>query len=257
MKTDRFRIIFLTGRSITSRIVYNELSKYYSFEKVIVEESTPFSTILLKRLKRLGYITTLNQLFFLMFRKFLYKFSLNRINEIKKDNGLDTSEFPSKIITSVRSINDDLVKEILEINKPDLVIVNGTRIISKKILNSINCLIVNTHVGITPKYRGVHGAYWAVVNDDLENCGVTVHKIDEGIDTGDVLYQALIKPDLNRDNFTTYPYLQIAKALPLLKNVINDCKSSKIEAYKVDLPSKIWSHPTLSFYLINLLKGKK
>ncbi len=257
MEIDNFKIIFLTGRSISSRIVYNELSKNYNFDKVVVEDSSPFSQILFKRLKRLGLFTTLNQLFFLLCRKFIFKFSLNRINEIKKDNSLDTSEIPSKIITNVSSINDDLVKEILKISKPDLVIVNGTRIISKNILNSVDCLFVNTHVGITPKYRGVHGAYWAVVNDDLENCGVTVHIIDEGIDTGDVLYQELIKPDLNRDNFTTYPYLQIAKALPLLKRVVNDCKSNKIKAYKVDLPSKIWSHPTLSFYLINLLKGKK
>jgi folate-dependent phosphoribosylglycinamide formyltransferase PurN len=67
---------------------------------------------------------------------------------------------------------------------PDLVIVNGTRIISKKVLSSINSKFVNIHVGITPKYRGVHGTYWALVNNDVENSGVTVHFVDEGIDTG-------------------------------------------------------------------------
>jgi folate-dependent phosphoribosylglycinamide formyltransferase PurN len=62
---------------------------------------------------------------------------------------------------------------------PDLVIVNGTRIISKKVLSSINSKFVNIHVGITPKYRGVHGTYWALVNNDVENSGVTVHFVDE------------------------------------------------------------------------------
>jgi methionyl-tRNA formyltransferase len=41
--------------------------------------------------------------------------------------------------------------------------------------SSINSKFVNIHVGITPKYRGVHGTYWALVNNDVENSGVTVH----------------------------------------------------------------------------------
>ena len=40
------------------------------------------------------------------------------------------------------------------------------------------------HAGITPQYRGVHGGYWAVVNNDPEHCGVTIHFVDKGIDTG-------------------------------------------------------------------------
>ncbi len=257
MENDKFKIVFLTGGSTSSNIVFNQLSKKYTFDKVIVEESTPFSQIIYKRFRRLGFFTTLNQLIFLIFRKFIFKFSIKRINEIKSNNNLNTSKIPSEIITNVKSINDDLVIEILKNSNPDLVIVNGTRIISKNVLNCIDCFFVNTHVGITPKYRGVHGAYWAVVNNDIENCGVAVHLIDEGIDTGDVLYQDLIKPNYKKDNFTTYPYLQIAKALPLLEKVIIDCETNKIKAHKVNLPSKIWSHPTFSFYFVNLLKGKK
>ena len=48
-------------------------------------------------------------------------------------------------------------------------ILNGTRIVSKKVISSIGCLFINTHCGITPKYRGVHGGYWAIYNNDLNN----------------------------------------------------------------------------------------
>ena len=33
-------------------------------------------------------------------------------------------------------------------------------------LQSVEAIFVNTHVGITPKYRGVHGGYWSLVKND-------------------------------------------------------------------------------------------
>ena len=46
---------------------------------------------------------------------------------------------------------------------------------------------MNTHAGITPLYRGVHGGYWALVSRRPEEVGTTIHLIDQGIDTGAVL----------------------------------------------------------------------
>jgi methionyl-tRNA formyltransferase len=45
---------------------------------------------------------------------------------------------------------------------------------------------------------------------------VTVHLLDEGIDTGPVVAQARVEPTPD-DNFATYPLLQLATALPLLE----------------------------------------
>ena len=64
--------------------------------------------------------------------------------------------------------------------------------------------------GITPLYRGVHGAYWALAEGRRDLCGVTVHRVDAGIDTGEVLAQVLIDPT-PQDNFVTYPWLQVAE----------------------------------------------
>lgn len=113
------------------------------------------------------------------------------------------------------------------------------------------------HVGITPKYRGVHGGYWALANQDKDNCGVTVHFIDKGIDTGEVISQARINPD-KKDNFTTYPLLQQIKGIELMKKVIRDIAENNIETFKPDLESKLWTHPTMFNYLFNrVFKGVK
>ena len=45
---------------------------------------------------------------------------------------------------------------------------------------------VNFHAAILPKYRGRHGAVWALINDEKE-LGVTVHEIDDGFDSGKIL----------------------------------------------------------------------
>ncbi|MEJ7677594.1 MAG: formyltransferase family protein [Segetibacter sp.] len=114
------------------------------------------------------------------------------------------------------------------------------------------------HVGITPGYRGVHGAYWALVNNDKAHAGVTIHYIDEGIDTGKVIAQDTISITA-KDNFVTYPYLQIAKGLPLIIEAIKAIKNGERPG---SIPlvtfSKLWSHPTLSEYIKNwLTKGIK
>ena len=129
--------------------------------------------------------------------------------------------------------------------------------ISKKTLNCINATFINTHAGITPNYRGVHGAYWALANNDIDNCGVTVHLVDTGIDTGGILYQENIKIT-KQDNFTTYTYLQIAEGIKLMKKALNDIIKNNISIVKKQSDSKLWSHPTIWKYLITrITKGIK
>jgi methionyl-tRNA formyltransferase len=127
-------------------------------------------------------------------------------------------------------------------------VVHGTRIISKKVLQSVNVPFINIHAGITPRYRGSHGAYWALANNDKENCGVTVHLVDAGIDTGNILFQENI-PITAKDNFATYGYLQLAVGLKLLQKALNELFEGKMEVKKNDLDSALWHHPTLWGYL--------
>ena len=161
----------------------------------------------------------------------LKKFSSGRIKVILSENSLNTNEVPLTAIKNVSSINSNEVKKMLQAIQPDVVIVNGTRIISKNILRSVTCPVINTHAGITPKYRGVHGGYWALAHNDKLNCGVTIHLVDQGIDTGSILYQDIIEIS-KIDNFITYPYLQIARAVPLLHKAISDALQNKLVTFK-------------------------
>lgn len=243
----------LAQNSEGTNCIYNAISKDFEINSIVIEKGVDRYSLIKKRIKRFGVYKVIGQLLFQTLVVYILgKTSSKRIFEIKKTKRMNSTNIESSKIRNVDSINDEAT--ILEIkkNSPEVIIVNGTRIISKKILSSTKAIFINTHVGITPKYRGVHGAYWALVKKDIENCGVTVHEIDEGIDTGDVIYQEAIEIT-SKDNFITYPYLQNAKGIELLKKVLNDLNNNSFRTRKNNLESNIWSHPTIFEYIYNRL----
>jgi methionyl-tRNA formyltransferase len=250
-------IVLLGGGSVSTRIVYHALAREFPISRVIVEGRMPRARFLRNRTKRLGVARTLGQVVFRAGVVPTLRFtSRARVAEIMAEQALDDSPIPG--VTSVESANAEETIALLREAAPKVVVVNGTRILSREVLGCVDARFVNTHVGITPLYRGVHGGYWALVGADREACGVTVHLVDAGIDTGSILAQTLIHPT-ERDNFVTYPYLQLAAAIPLLRQAV----AGLLEGTATVLPpprgtSRLYSHPTVGEYLYyRLARGVK
>lgn len=252
------KIIILAGNGSSTLFMYNGIKGKYQIDKVIIEQPVNKKKFLKRRIKKLGFITVFGQILFQVFCvKLLNIISKSRVKEIKKYNNLSDNSIPTEILIEVASVNSKACETLLKKINPDIIIVNGTRIISEKTLNCTDALILNTHAGITPSYRGVHGAYWALVNNDINNCGVTVHLVDAGIDTGGILYQKSINI-LHKDNFTTYTYLQIAEGIKLMIKAIDDAINNTTSIKNNHSESKIWSHPTIWTYLcLRIMKGIK
>lgn len=252
------KIVMLTGQAISSKYMYNGLSNDFEIETVIREQPVSMKTIMKNRAKKLGWLNVSGQLAFgLLLLPVIRKFSKNQKEKVIQKLGLNDSEIPKTKLSEVTSVNSaESIRILKEIN-PDIVVVNGSRIVSQKVLSAIDAVFINTHEGITPRYRGIHGAYWALANKDKQNCGVTVHLVDKGVDTGGILYQALVKPE-KRDNFTTYPFYQTAAGIPLMKKAIRDVENNSLKVIEPKLESCIWYHPTLCQYLWNYFsKGVK
>ena len=239
------KIIMLTGESISSTYFYNGLKENFNISKIVVEKKLSRYIILKKRIIKLGLITVFGQI---LFRIFVPK----RLSEIKSYYKLKKNPIPNNKIIRINSVNSNECINILKKEKPDLIIVNGTRIISKKILKCINTHFINTHTGITPMYRGVHGGYWAMANNDKNNFGVTVHMVNSGIDTGKILMQKKVLPSL-KDNYVTYPYIQIGEGIIILNKITKNFMKDKInEFYNTSMnESNLWYHPTIWFYIYN------
>jgi folate-dependent phosphoribosylglycinamide formyltransferase PurN len=250
------KVVFLCGKSESSKQIYNGLKYKIKFDAVIIENPISKKKLFKRRIQKLGYSKTFGQvLFILIIPKLLNLFSRKQKEKIHKEFNLDSSPIDSGNIYEVKSANsEESLKLLTELN-PDLIIVNGTRILSKKTLNTTSAEFINTHVGITPKYRGVHGGYWSLVNDDKNNFGVTIHKISEGIDTGEIIYQKIITPS-KEDNFITYPLIQTAAGIELILKAFKDFKSDNLKSNNNITESKLWHHPTLLNYIYFRLTKK-
>jgi methionyl-tRNA formyltransferase len=95
------------------------------------------------------------------------------------------------------NLNDAIVvKELKKIN-PDLVVFTGGGLIRNEVLENSGAGVLNCHMGILPRYRGMDVIEWAILEKNFELIGTTVHFMDKGVDTGDILSvkKLELKPD--------------------------------------------------------------
>jgi folate-dependent phosphoribosylglycinamide formyltransferase PurN len=221
----------------------------------VLENPLPRRRFLARRLTRLGPSVVAGQLLFkLLVVPLLRRAARARMAEIKAAYGLDDRPIDAHAVTRVSSVNSAEVHGLLRALSPDVVVINGTRLVSGETLASVPATFLNVHAGITPRYRGVHGGYWALHERDDARCGVTVHVVDEGLDSGPVLAQARIEPT-TADTFVTYPLLQLAAGLPLLTDAVHRVASGDDRPRDSPPgPPKVWSHPTLREYVAAWLR---
>jgi folate-dependent phosphoribosylglycinamide formyltransferase PurN len=85
----------------------------------------------------------------------------------------------------VDSINSEESVELLRKHGIDLCVFAGAGILRRPIIEATPLGVLNAHMGRLPQYRGMNVAEWAAWNGDPVGC--SVHLIDPGIDTGDIL----------------------------------------------------------------------
>ncbi len=253
------RVVLIAGPGEPTHIVFHALQATTGVVGVIIEEPVGAKQLLKRRLEKLGWPTVAGQIAFkLLVERALRLTAGARLQKIKAEFGLNDAPLPVEVVQHVPSINALEAIVALQALRPDVVVVQGTRIIAKRVLQSVPAPFINMHAGITPRYRGVHGGYWALATNDAAHCGVTVHLVDAGIDTGGILAQALIRPT-PADSYVTYPLLQLAAGLPLLVQAVREAvagtlqpkteSATAIEATSGAVPSRLWSHPTLGRWL--------
>jgi folate-dependent phosphoribosylglycinamide formyltransferase PurN len=244
--------VLLTAQGPLSRIVTNGLAARlgalgFGPLTVIAEEPETRSAVMWRRMRLLGPLQAAGQVALALALK-LDPHRKQRLARVLREHALDTS--PNSLVTvlSVPSVNSDICRDYLAKLAPAVVAVYGTRLLKRETLAAVRAPFINYHAGITPKYRGQDPAYWARATGDHENAGVTIHLVDEGVDTGAVLYQARVAFSAN-DTISTYQYVQAATALPLFARAIEDASQGRLAPKAVDLPSRKWFPPTLWGYL--------
>ena len=97
-----------------------------------------------------------------------------------------------KIVHEKKLSNPTLIASLKKIQPEIIFCIGGTRLIPKDILEIPRLGCVNIHPALLPKYRGRYSTAHAIFNGETET-GVTIHWMDEGIDSGPIILQEPIK----------------------------------------------------------------
>jgi methionyl-tRNA formyltransferase len=91
-------------------------------------------------------------------------------------------------VLNPRRVNSELVEEIRGI-QPDIIFsIYYRQILPQSLLEIPTLGCINIHPGLLPKYRGPIPTAWAIQNGEKE-FGITLHYMDKGIDTGEIIIQ--------------------------------------------------------------------
>jgi folate-dependent phosphoribosylglycinamide formyltransferase PurN len=78
---------------------------------------------------------------------------------------------------------------LLDAIQPDFGVVFGTGRLPKRVITRFPDGLINVHRGIAELYRGLDSDLWAIYHNDYAALGVTIHRVDENLDTGAVVAQ--------------------------------------------------------------------
>jgi methionyl-tRNA formyltransferase len=158
-----------------------------------------------------------------------------------------------------RARSEDFIAQLREL-RPDLIVVAAFgQILPPSVLELPGSGCLNVHASLLPKYRGAAPIQWAILNEEIET-GVTIMKMDAGLDTGDMLARAAtpIRPE---DDARTLHDRLAQLGAELLVRTIPDYVSGKIApqpqpaagssyARKISREDGLldWSHPARALW---------
>lgn len=126
------------------------------------------------------------------------------------------------VLQPVRIKRPEAVEELKNYPADVFVVAAFGQILTKEILEMPRLGCLNIHASLLPKYRGSSPIQWAVINGE-EKSGVTIMQMNEGVDTGDILYQKELFLDRKETGASLFDKLAalgaeaIVEALPLLE----------------------------------------
>lgn len=112
----------------------------------------------------------------------------------------------------------EAVETVRAMNPEVIVVVAFGQIIPKEILEMAPYGCLNVHASLLPAYRGAAPIQWAVLNGDKES-GVTIMRMDEGLDTGDMISKVIVPLDKKETSETLFDKLAMEGAKLLVETL--------------------------------------
>ena len=143
--------------------------------------------------------------------------------------------FPETFICDPRDFADrdtwnTALLALLETYQPDLIVSAGfMRILGSTIVEAFPRRIVNTHPALLPQFPGAHAVRDALAAG-VPVTGCTVHYVDEGVDTGEVIAQIPVPVNPDDDEETLHERIKVVERELIVQTVQNLADSMRKDA---------------------------
>lgn len=124
--------------------------------------------------------------------------------------------------------------DLLDRFRPEVIAVYGTLIIRPPVIRKAGSAILNMHTGISPRYRGADTYFWPLHNEEPEWIGTTIHRLDEGIDSGPII--EVVRPEITPDDD---PDSLFAKCVRVGADAYADAVAAALDGTLVDVPQDL------------------
>lgn len=126
-----------------------------------------------------------------------------------------------------KDVNDEVFIKCIQNYEADLFVsMSFNQILRKPIIEAAPLGFINCHAGELPFYRGRNPLNWALINDE-KHFGVTAHYIDEGIDTGDIIFQEKVKIS-EQDDYRTLLEKAFVKCSEVLGEAVKQIAAGEV-----------------------------
>lgn len=165
---------------------------------------------------------------------------------------------PDAPVLITHSPNSKEAEEFIKRHNPDLIIARCKVILSKRIFSLANTGTFVMHPGICPEYRNAHGCFWALTRGDFEKVGMTLLKVDEGVDTGNIYGFYSYDYDSKNESHVQIQNRVVFDNLPEIENKLKEIHEGR--AATIDTTGResgVWGHPWLTKYLAWKRRARK
>ncbi len=165
---------------------------------------------------------------------------------------------PSTRVLETPSPNSPEAVALLKELRPDVTVARCKTLLKKSVFSAARSGTFVMHPGICPEYRNAHGCFWALAKDDLGRVGMTLLKIDRGVDTGPAYeYYRCDFDEVNDSHFV----IQTKVVLDNLDGIgakLREAHEGRAKPMDTSgRPSAEWGQPWLTSYLAWKARARK
>ncbi len=219
---------------------------------VIQEPSNRLWRRVKREVKRIGVVRFLDVLAFrLYYRIFLAGKDRRWEQQELQQKCAVYADIPADIpILKTPSPNTQEAEAFIRKLNPDIVVARCKVLLKESVFSIPAKGTLVMHPGICPEYRNAHGCFWALASRDLNKVGMTLLRIDKGIDTGPTF------------GYYTYPYDEVHESHIVIQHRVvlenlDALRSKYLEIFNGSAipldtsgrPSGEWGQPWLTKYL--------